>query len=118
MSTEQGVQRPRDVPAVVGLGADVLAVLLQTGLSAVVGLAPALVDRTGASLSQLSGLLAGVGVVALLLHLVGGALGLVGLLAPGRPRAMAGAAFGIGLTGAVLTLVGLALPPLLGALRG
>jgi hypothetical protein len=118
MSTERGVQRSHNVPAAVGLGVDVLAVLLQVGLSAVVVLMPVLVDRTGTPLSQLAGLLAGVGVVALLLYLVGGALGLVGLLVSGRPRAMAGAAFGIGLSGAVLTLAGLALPPLLGALLG
>jgi len=118
VSTEQHLQRSRNVPAAVGLGINVLAVLLQIATSALAVLLPVLAQRTAASLSEVAAVFAGVGVVVLLLHLVGGALGLVGLvglLAAGRPRAMAGAAFRIGVTGAVATLAGLVLPPLRGA---
>ena len=115
MSTEQKMQRSRNVPAVVGLGINVLAVLLQIATSALAVLVPVLAQRTAASVSEVVAVFAGVGVVVLLLHLAGGALGLVGLLVAARPRAAAGAAFGIGVAGAVVTLAGLVLPPLLGA---
>lgn len=115
MSTEQHVQRSRNVPAVVGLAINVVAVLLQIATSALGVLVPVLAQRTAASLNEVAAVFAGVGVVVVLLHLAGGALGLVGLLTAGRTRALAGAAFGIGVVGAVVTLAGLVLPPLLGA---